>query len=356
MLDQIISLTKQLISIPSTKDNPKEIEKALEVALGKLKGFTIERFKSSGSPSVLVYKGKTRPKKFKIILNGHLDVVPGKPDQYNVKITGDKLSGRGTLDMKVSVVVMILVFKELADKLNYSLGLQLVTDEEIGGLNGTKYQIKKGVKADFVIAGEYSDLRVSNEAKGPLWVKITTKGKAAHGAQLWKGANAIQKMVVLINKINKTFPIPNKESWVTTQNLAKIETNNETVNKVPDNCVAWFDFRYIPQEKDSIISKIKKLIPDDAIFEISKKEPCQFTQANNSYIKKLRKATKAVTGKDYGLISFNGASDIRHYGEFGFPGVCFGPVGKGLHSDTEWISVKSVQKYYSILKKFLLSL
>ena len=34
----------------------------------------------------------------------------------------------------------------MANKVDYPLGLQLVTDEEVGGFNGTKYQIEKALE------------------------------------------------------------------------------------------------------------------------------------------------------------------------------------------------------------------
>ena len=37
------------------------------------------------------------------------------------------------------------VFRELAADLPYPLGLQLVTDEEVGGYDGTAHQIERGV-------------------------------------------------------------------------------------------------------------------------------------------------------------------------------------------------------------------
>ncbi|MEO0166863.1 MAG: hypothetical protein ABIL39_12075, partial [candidate division WOR-3 bacterium] len=46
------------------------------------KNLTIGQFERNQKPSVLIYKGKKRPERFKIILNAHLDVVAGKPEQF----------------------------------------------------------------------------------------------------------------------------------------------------------------------------------------------------------------------------------------------------------------------------------
>ena len=356
MINNTIGLTKQLISVLSVKEDPKALSEVLVVADKELKGLKSKKFVSNGVPSVLYYNTPKLPKKFKVILNAHLDVVPGNVSQYKAMIKDDKLYGRGALDMKAPAAVEILVFKELASKVDYSLGLQLVTDEEIGGFNGTKYQIEKGISADFVIAGEPTDLAVNNKAKGIVWAKIKTKGKAAHGAYTWQGENAIDKMNDVINTIKKEYPTPKKEVWRTTINIAKVTTNNETFNKVPDNCEAWLDIRYVPEESETIINKLKSLLLKDAELELKLKEPSQYTDENNQYVKQLRKSVKNVTGKTTPMINKHGGSDIRHFNVVGCGGVTFGPIGKGLHTDNEWVSIISLNTYYKILKDFLISL
>ncbi len=145
MLNNIINFSKHLISLPSTRSNPSMLKKVLNEVLKEVKEYTVEYFEKNQMPSALVYFGKSGPKRFKVILNAHLDVVEAKEDQYKPFEKDGRLYGRGAIDMKAAAAVEILVFKELANKVNYPLGLQLVTDEEIGGFNGTKYQIEKGV-------------------------------------------------------------------------------------------------------------------------------------------------------------------------------------------------------------------
>ena len=82
MINNIVSLSAKFIRIKSVQGNTKALEEVLGLALSELKGFKIERFEKNGSKSALIYNSTKRPKKFKIILNGHLDVVPGKEHQY----------------------------------------------------------------------------------------------------------------------------------------------------------------------------------------------------------------------------------------------------------------------------------
>src|SRR3989344_6777391 len=126
MIDNIVNLSQQLIAIKSANT-------CLNLMLSKLGRFTIERFEKNGVKSALIYNTIRRPKKFKILLNGHLDVIPGKDSQYMPKIKNNKLYGAGAMDMKANIVCLIKIFKSVAKKVKYPLALQLVTDEEVGG-------------------------------------------------------------------------------------------------------------------------------------------------------------------------------------------------------------------------------
>ncbi len=349
MLNNIVSLTKKLVSIKSP-------EKSLELALSHLKGYTIERFENNGVKSALIYDPKTRPKKFKIILNGHLDVIPGKDNQYIPQIKGRKLYGVGSMDMKASIACLIMVFREVAEKIDYPLGIQLVTDEEVGGFNGTKYQIEKGVRANFVVAGEPTNFDIVNKAKGILQAKISAHGQTAHGAYPWKGENAIWKMNEFLEALKKRFPIPSAEQWITTVNLSKIETSNQSFNKIPDDCVISLDVRYISEESETIVHTIKQLLPKGFKLEIICKEPVLNTDDGNQYIKTLENIGKQITKKRVILRSAHGSSDTRHFAHVNCPGIEFGPIGGGIGSDDEYVDMPSLETYYHILIKFLLTI
>ena len=355
MQQKILDLLKQLVSVESVDSKKEKLQEVLDVALAQLDGYTIERFNQNNHPSILAYVGNKRQEKFKIIFNAHLDVVSGRPDQFVPLEKDGKLYGRGTNDMKGGGAVEILVFKELAKTLPYPIALQLVTDEEIGGYDGTQLQIKNGVHAEFVIAGEPTDYGINNKAKGIIWMNVKTKGIAAHGAYQWKGESAILKMKKALDSIEKEFPALTKEEWKTTINIAKLETSNSTYNKVPDDCVMKLDIRFIPEDWKTIKPKIEKMF-EGMELEFLEFEPPQLTDENNRFVRSLQKATQAVTGKNAEIIVKHGGSDIRHFNGVHEDGVTFGPVGERLHSDNEWVSIKSLGEYYEILKNFLINL
>lgn len=357
MKNTILDLSSKLIAVPSVKENPKALRSALDVARKALgNAFFVRSFENENTPSLLITNRKNYSRPYKVILNAHLDVVPARDSQFKPRIRDGKLYGRGASDMKAAAAVEILVFKELADKLDYPLALQLVTDEEVGGFNSTKHQVEKGVRADFVIAGEPTNLGINNKAKGIVWATIKTKGVSAHGAYIWNGENAVLKMQDVVRSLLNAYPVPKRETWRTTVNIARIETPNQTYNKVPDECTVSMDVRYIPEEAKTILTDLKKRVTPFSKLEVILKEPAQFTDQTNSFVVALKNSVKKVTSKKAEVIAKHGGSDIRHFNSIGCAGVTFGPAGEGLHTDEEWVDIQSLVDYYDILKDFLLSL
>ena len=167
-----------MLAIPSTADRPDQLNRALDAVIDFVgPGFTVERFESNGKPSALLWAGDGPRPAFRIVLNGHLDVVPAAAEQFVPRRDGDRLYARGAQDMKVSALVQAAVFRELAARLPYPLGLQLVTDEEVGGRDGTRHQLEQGVTGEFVVIGEHSGLDIVADSKGLLHATLAAAGR-----------------------------------------------------------------------------------------------------------------------------------------------------------------------------------
>jgi succinyl-diaminopimelate desuccinylase len=248
--DPLVSRIAELIAIRSTADRPADLRKALDLVIAEAgTGFVARRFLSNGKPSALLHRpGETGP--YRIILNAHLDVVPGAPEQFEPRLDGDRLHGRGTHDMKAAALVLTRVFRKVAAGLPYPIALQLVTDEELGGADGTGHQVEAGVRADFVIIGEQSGLRVVTESKGLCQARLTTTGRAAHAAYPWLGDNALLSLTAAIDRLLARYPVPPAEAWTTTVTVARIETPNHAYNQVPSAATAWLDIRFPPADAD----------------------------------------------------------------------------------------------------------
>ncbi|MEU4221816.1 M20/M25/M40 family metallo-hydrolase [Actinoplanes sp. NPDC026623] len=351
----LLAKAAELIAVPSTADRPEELARALELVLDTVgPGFTVERFVSRGKPSALVGPPGPRPV-FRILLNAHLDVVPA--DAYEARFDGDRLYGRGAQDMKIAALVMADVFRELAPTLPYPLGLQLVTDEEVGGHDGTAHQIDAGVSADFVVIGEQSALRVVTDSKGLCQVRLRATGTAAHAAYPWLGDNALVTMVGAVQALLRRYPVPAVEKWATTVNVSRIETANQAVNQVPADATAWLDIRFPPEDTDfngrtphEIVAYLRSVTGVAA--EIDSLGPPHHADPDGGDVARLRAAARRA-GFSGDLLRKHGAADGRFYHARGVDAVIFGPGGDGQHGPHEYADLTTVTPYRNALVWYL---
>jgi succinyl-diaminopimelate desuccinylase len=351
----LVGRAAELIAIRSTADRPADLRRALDLVLDFVgPGFTVERFEPRGKPSALVYPGAQRPH-FRVILNAHLDVVPGADEQFRARREGDRLVGRGAHDMKVAALVLAAVFRETAPELPYPIGLQLLTDEEVGGYDGTAHQIAAGVTGDFVVIGEQSDLRVVAESKGIAQVRLHATGVAAHAAYPWLGENALLILTGALDRIMRRYPVPAAEQWSTTVTVARIETTNQAVNQVPAQASAWLDIRFPPEDesfagrgRDEVAAYLRSLAGDIVDVQVDSLGPPHFADPGCAEVVLLREVARSGD-----LLRKHGAADGRFYSERGVNAVIFGPGGEGQHGPDEYLDLSTVGPYHDALVAFL---
>lgn len=350
----ILSLTERLMSLRTDPGNFEQLNRALDIIREYLSGFTVEQFDVDGVRSVLFYSEPQRPKRFGLILNGHLDVIPGKPEQYSARYEGDRLTGVGSMDMKSNVAVMVEVFKHMAHVSQVPIALQIVTDEEVGGHRGTGYQAQQqDVRADFVIAGEATGFKIANQARGVFQCQLTAKGLTAHGAYPWRGVNAVELLMQALKQLQEVFPNPGETAWQTTMNIANVSTGSDSFNKIPDLATAMVDIRFVPGERDGLADKVSAAMPEGVTYEIITDEPAMMTALDHPMLIKLIESAHACSVEEPTCYGAMGTSDARFYqGELG-AGVEFGPIGGGIGSDDEWVSVPSLFQFYEVLCHFI---
>ncbi|GLZ42551.1 M20 family metallopeptidase [Actinokineospora sp. NBRC 105648] len=354
---------EELLAIRSTADRPAELHRALDLVLDAVgPGFTVERFDSNGKPSALLYPGNGSRPRFRAILNGHLDVVPAPPEQFRPRREGDRLYARGAQDMKLSALAQALAFREVARDLPVPVALQLVTDEEIGGHDGTAHQLEQGVTADFVVIGEHSALRLVVESKGLLTARLRAHGRGAHSAYQWLGDNAVLKLMRAVDRVLAAYPVATEEAWRTTVNVARIETAPGSVNQVPAEATAWLDIRFPPGDTDfadrtpeEVAAHLGALCPPEVSVEVDRVEPPHQADPASPDVAALREAAQAQ-GYSGDLLRKYGAADSRHYHQRGIDAVIFGIGGDGQHGPDEYADLTTVRPYHQALVHFLASL
>lgn len=362
-ISEIIAHTIKLVAIPSTADNKHALKQALDYVADFVRAHTevtIEWFEQNGKPSFLAYRGHVRPERFDIILNGHVDVVAAKPEMFTAYEQNGRLYGRGALDMKGTLMVLASVFCQVVQDSPLTIGLQVVSDEETGGTDGTLYQLQQGVKTDLALIGEYANhpATIYNEARGLCWTEIAFKGKSAHGGHPWNGHNAIVRASDFITALLQRYPIPTSETWRhTSATIASMTTPNDTYNKVPDYAVVKVDFRFSSDDtvftsEDSVRAFIASIDPEAELIDLATHGAAVHVPEDNPYVRGLTYALRATAGTA-SLMGRPAGSDGRLFAGAGMDCLEFGLYGQGSHGEHEYVEIASFQQYRDTLLAFL---
>lgn len=310
----------------------------------------------AGLPVILADVGAAEaPEVPTIILHGHLDVVPGRPEQFRPRVEGDRLIGRGAYDMKAGLAAMMCVLKQAADQRAVRVRFICAPDEESEEVEdrSTDVLVGDGFSGDFAITGEPTDMHIGVQAKGVLAIRLEVFGKAAHGSTPWLGDNAVLKAIDVFRVI-EALPFSRESSELFDRpsiNLGRIG-GGDALNKVPDQCTMDVDVRYLPgQDPGEILAQIRAL-PDVEITRTFTRVPAVVPRTH-PYVLALSDAVRRSARGEVMSVGRDGASDAGSFLAAGIPAVEFGPEGAGHHGPEEWVSLASVQRYRESLQAFI---
>src|SRR5436305_9367667 len=348
MVDERI-LAERLISYDTSR--PEELVAAAGFVKGWLESRDIEvqELDHNGLPVLIAEVGPDEPREAAatVVLHGHLDVVPGRPEQFSPGVEGDRLSGRGAYDMKGGLAAMMCALKDLERQQRVRVRMICVPDEESEELDvrATDAIVRMGLGGDFAITGEPTNLHIGVEAKGVLAMRIEVHGRSAHSSTPWLGDNAVLKAIDVFRAI-ESLPFSRQSSELFDRpsiNLGRIQ-GGDALNKVPDECSMAVDIRFLPGQDPTEILAQTGRIPDIDVRRTFI-HPTVSVPRTNPYVRALRDAVaRAVPGETMS-VGRDGASDAAAFLQRGIPAVEFGPAGAGHHGPEEWVSLSSLARY-----------
>jgi putative selenium metabolism hydrolase len=122
---------------------------------------------------------------------------------------------------------------------------------------------QEGLRPDYVLLGEPTDLRVFRGQRGRMEVEIATTGKSAHGAHNRQGINAIYKMnpiVRAIEKLDRSLP-PVQPLGRGSITVSDISSRGPSLCSVPDYCRVHIDRRLtIGETRESALAQLEEIV------------------------------------------------------------------------------------------------
>lgn len=350
------ALAEKLITYDTSR--PEELAAAAAFVKGWLESREVEVTEQShnGLPVLVADVGPAEGPT--VLLHGHLDVVPGFEEQFIPRVEGDRLIGRGAYDMKGGLAAIMCALKDCAAQDRVRVRFLCVPDEEAEDVDerSTDELVRSGMKGDFAITGEPTNLHIGIQAKGVLATRIEVRGRSAHGSTPWLGDSAVLKAFDVFRKIEAMdFARESSELFDRPSiNLGRIE-GGDVFNKVPDRCEMVVDIRYLPgQDPGAILAQIRAL-PDVTVTSTLTRAPAHVSRTN-PYVRALRDAVGRTLEGEALSVGRDGASDAISFLEAGIPAVEFGPTGGGHHGPEEWVSLSSLRRYREALGDFVRTL
>ncbi|HYE31343.1 MAG TPA: M20/M25/M40 family metallo-hydrolase [Methylomirabilota bacterium] len=372
-----VQLLRELIAIPSVnpaflppgdaRTGEEPVAAHLE-GIARRSGLATERQSVAKGRSNLIIRATPKDKVGRrLLLAPHLDTVgePALDALLQPRIVGDKLFGRGACDTKGSVAAMftaLLSFASLpaAERTGTEVIFVGLVDEE-DGQSGSRALSAAKFKADFALVGEPTELRLVTAHKGDLWLKLVTRGKAAHGSKPHLGRNAVHEMARIVHLLETSYARILKRRrhpllGSPTVNVGMIHGGAQP-NIVPDECSIVLDRRTIPGERDSQVKReILALIREHgfkAALEDTKAGECRAleTSLSNTHVRaflEILKQKQAV-GVDF-------FCDAAVLAAGGIPSAVFGPGSiSDAHTSNEYISMKQLVAAHDLLLRWLCS-
>jgi succinyl-diaminopimelate desuccinylase len=355
-LSALVALAERLISYDTSRG--EAIHEAAGFVKGWLEAREIEARQDWVRDLPVTYAEVGPPDGPTVLLHGHLDVVPGHANQFEPRVEGDRLYGRGAYDMKGALAAMLATFAGMREQDDLRVRLGIVADEESEEEEdrGSDHLVDAGFTGDFVITGEPTDLHIGVEAKGVLALRLDVEGRAAHGATPWLGDNAVLKALDVFRSI-ESLPFARESSELFDRpsiNLGRI-WGGDALNKVPDRCVIDVDIRYLPEQDPEMLLEQVRGVPECEIIATFSRPPA-VVDSDSVFVETLREATAGHHDHEPTSVGKDGASDAVSFLRVGVPAVEFGPVGGGHHGPEEWVSITSLDSYRHSLEAFLRAL
>jgi succinyl-diaminopimelate desuccinylase len=225
VFQDVVTLTEDLINIPSESRNELRIADAVEAALAGCQHLTL--FRDGNTVIARTELGRSS----RVVIAGHLDTVPSSGNDRAIRVqaggqapvadvdgsfiaTEERLYGLGASDMKGGVAVGLHLAATIAEPtrdVTYIFYDCEEIDSQFNGLRRIAESSPHLLEADFAVLMEPSNAGVEGGCQGTMRFEITLDGRRAHTARSWMGSNAIHKLEEVLAILNSYEPRQNSK-------------------------------------------------------------------------------------------------------------------------------------------------
>jgi succinyl-diaminopimelate desuccinylase len=353
--EDVLTLTRALVDIPSVSGTEDLLADAVETALRGLGGLEVERLGNA----VLARTNLGRPSR--VVLAGHLDTVP-IADNVPSTLDGDRLYGCGTSDMKAGDAVMLRLaarFGVPGAEPAHDLTFVFYDNEEVehakNGLGRVARERRGWLYGDLAILLEPTDGEIEAGCQGTLRAVIELKGRRAHSARSWLGVNAIHGAAdVLTTLAGYRAREVEIDGCTYREGLNAVLIDGGVAgNVIPDACSITVNFRYAPdRDEDAAEAHVREVFADALAGGASLTVTDNAGGALPGLSEPAAAAFVAAVGRP--ARAKLGWTDVARFAALGIPALNYGPGDPNLaHTRDEHVDPRKVTEAVDVLRRFL---
>ncbi len=344
-----LDLIRRLVRFPTVTSDKSRVNACSDFIAGYLRGRGLHvRVEECGGYRV-VYAATAPTRRCDILLNAHVDVVPAAPAMFEPRLRGGRLFGRGALDCKGHVAVIMNLLPRLPKK--PAVGAFFTADEETGGATAGA-MTRRGYRGRLAIVLDGNMDRVTVAQKGIISAKLVARGRSCHASTPWRGRNAIDLLTEGYGKIRRLFPsVSPGDTWKNTV-AATVISGGSAHNQVPDRAEMVLNIRFTGRTRPrSLLARIRKVSGLSVTgAEIS---PFVSIPPSDPIVRLFLRSMRRRYNPAIRLGRMNGATDARHFIGASRSVAITGLKGGGAHADGEWLLVDSVGRLEDALYGFI---
>ena len=387
---EIVALAQQLIQIPSVTASPDErldeVRRAGTFIFDYLRnyGVGVRYYNQSKYPAILA--GFPDNMQAPVMLSGHFDVVAPEPDdsQFEPRIEGDYLLGRGAADMKTVVATYLVWLKDtMRQGPPYPpINLLLVGNEENGEIEpmGTPHVLKilaeeekelsgLGYAPRILIAGERTGEHgdelwgeICTQNRGVMRFQVVARGQRGHSGVAASSSNPAsadltEKLLLARAAITGMFgrhlTLSSPDGWQSQAKFPFIQIGTQGVyNVTADTGYLGVEVRPIPQDNLTVLLNDLRGYCESQGLELllDAMEDGIICDPDQPYLQALIGAVRTVSGEEPRVGRKLPGTSARFAP--GGQGVVWGQSGLGPHARNERHYIPSIMPYYQSLKEF----
>jgi len=272
---EMFTFAQRLIQTPSLSGEEKAVAELCESEMIRLGydevfidgiGNVVGIIRGSGDGCNLMY-------------NSHMDHVdPGNEalwdfPPYGGIMDGGYIHGRAASDVKGGLAAQIYagaLLRQAGIPLRGDYIVTGVVQEEPAEMLGIQHLCDKtfpahGLRFDLMISSEATGLNLFLGHRGRVELEVVTEGRTSHGSAPWRGINAVNKMLPVLEQVNHlaatlpTHPVLGQSTLA----LTNITCSPGRLSIIPDICTVSLDRRLLPEESCELaLAQIEAILAD----------------------------------------------------------------------------------------------